>query len=740
MKTYIIIQAFLSKHYNNINTLQSVAKKILNIKERKFKCYETLTEAQEVVNQKVVKYKNSAYNLGNLYASSVGIIEINMEKEELSNIRTKMNNPEIIENAIIGVYFNNMYIPRNRLGIANNESEHLKEMQLNTNDIQLSLPYNSPLFYLNLIPNELRFLLLIDYKLFDYKHENWRHYNDREPGCIEDLFMAETYLMQRHLYLSKKPKPFSMSAFTSFHCLLSKSVAKLTIGSGLKEGVFREYSNCFPLDKDAVTKEGIQELLYRIKKDNNLDGFMIGKLHKSKIVYNFINTLEMIIFNAVPVSNGLPANSSLIEVSSSTKTEEIVTYIGKLMPLAIERTYLESIKYFNELTLEQVNDIVCCSLDFEEIVNSIRFGSMFWAYMREHLDSLKYQFLVSPSKAEYLFEIAHARQHALARAGGHANVNIANYSEDGLNELANNIFNLIRHEKVKLYFFAPASSIAQQNGYQAIDDYNENMLLSKTNEEKISCICTLVRELELNHLFSDVNLRTCYFTLNDQLLEHGIKPTSLYNPNRLDAYSAEQFKGQVIEGIYRINYIINQAPILIKKNDSINNQYLNKINSNLNNAFAAPEVKKSKVETTDYQAISYSLHTLLVHNQQLYSEVSTLINKYNNICSSFPETFTLGEPRKVSQMRDALVKLEITNNIDQFFESVVKFEDDNKDVKYYSEINNDIYLLQKSYAQIKPPVSITLITSEQPPAVILSEIKSSIDNQDTRQSSVKLSN
>lgn len=71
--------------------------------------------------------------------------------------------------------------------------------------------------------------------------------------------------------------------------------------------------------------------------------------------------------------------------------------------------------------------------------------------------------------------------------------------------------------------------------------------------------------MKLLHLFHDVNCRTNYFLLNQELALNGIKPAMLYNPNRMDCYSKEEFIEEVKQGIFRHDFVISNQKVLTEK-------------------------------------------------------------------------------------------------------------------------------------------------------------------------------
>jgi hypothetical protein len=82
-----------------------------------------------------------------------------------------------------------------------------------------------------------------------------------------------------------------------------------------------------------------------------------------------------------------------------------------------------------------------------------------------------------------------------------------------------------------------------------IDDYQRKILLAENERDKIRLIAICIQELEVTHPFPDGNCRTfCLLALNKLLIQNGLTPSLIENPNQFDAYSIEELCDQIILG------------------------------------------------------------------------------------------------------------------------------------------------------------------------------------------------
>lgn len=81
-----------------------------------------------------------------------------------------------------------------------------------------------------------------------------------------------------------------------------------------------------------------------------------------------------------------------------------------------------------------------------------------------------------------------------------------------------------------------------------IDDYEAEIVLCATDDEKITSICKYIQRIEQLHPFADGNVRTIYILLNKLLRDHGLTFSLLLNPNRFDACDLVDLVRMVKEG------------------------------------------------------------------------------------------------------------------------------------------------------------------------------------------------
>lgn len=73
-------------------------------------------------------------------------------------------------------------------------------------------------------------------------------------------------------------------------------------------------------------------------------------------------------------------------------------------------------------------------------------------------------------------------------------------------------------------------------------------LIANPKEEKIKLIAQTCQTLDQLHLFTDGNIRTIYLLLNKLLMENGLLPTTLEDPNIIDCFSVDEITAKIIAG------------------------------------------------------------------------------------------------------------------------------------------------------------------------------------------------
>lgn len=83
-----------------------------------------------------------------------------------------------------------------------------------------------------------------------------------------------------------------------------------------------------------------------------------------------------------------------------------------------------------------------------------------------------------------------------------------------------------------------------------VKQYEQDIKKAKNDEQKITAIVTCIHELEILHPFEDANCRTiCVLLLTKLLIEQGLKPTIVKNPNRFDAFAVSELCDEVMLGM-----------------------------------------------------------------------------------------------------------------------------------------------------------------------------------------------
>ncbi|MGE4349009.1 MAG: hypothetical protein AB7D28_04535 [Candidatus Berkiella sp.] len=91
---------------------------------------------------------------------------------------------------------------------------------------------------------------------------------------------------------------------------------------------------------------------------------------------------------------------------------------------------------------------------------------------------------------------------------------------------------------------------------QILTEYERNMSLASTKEQKLHLIVENIAHLERIHPFWDANCRTlCIMVLNKELIRHGFSPVILEDPNRFDCFSTNELMNEVIIGFSNYEYV-----------------------------------------------------------------------------------------------------------------------------------------------------------------------------------------
>jgi hypothetical protein len=599
-----------------------------------------------------------------------GIIELEIEEEselneenilrfckEVQELSTDKERAKKCFSLMKAVYVKGFKLPFDQLEIRAREMAHINSLNFNLVDdaqLQLTLP---PLLYLKKIHPELRFLLFTDYQFF-LNFENWRHYNAREPGgkgCIYDLFRATTYLCKR---LPQLLKVFILEDIKTVQKILSESV--FAGSSEDRRGIFRKDYNAFPLHPDAVTVEGIKELLQRIKSDNEADGFRIGSVERSTIVSSFCQRMSMIIREE---KSWKKLSGEMDELSRGTLEK-----LKELEQKAIRETC--KVKNIEEQTVETIiNGFL------QDFTPSLRVSrSNFWGNLSYYYLDLARGFFRKSTKLEFQYDLSRGRAQALACAGDVevTAVNIKEFSDSELETLAENIYAQIQLSN-DIYLFPPEPKLAEKWANVALAKYQRAIPQAKSPMAIIEAIDNLVHEWEILHLFHDVNCRTNYLWMNFLFLAHSIKWSTEFNPNRLDALSSKERVQQHIQGILRTDHIIEHQEQQLQDNRRIDLIYLADSMGMKTVDYSTGELSQVKVDF-QYQEISQQLVDGLDEHEKIFKQhLARVIKKYDlqsksNLSSVSAVIFPI--PPGYLEFSNALKQFQNNYDAHLFFKSV----------------------------------------------------------------------
>lgn len=428
--------------------------------------------------------------------------------------------PETIRRSIVAVHVPGWgKVDLSNLTADAREQEHLASLR--ASELELREPPNT---FLQRIPIQLRYLLFLDYELFHSCKETWVDYQQREYLSVNNLFeTAAAILTQAN---QQKEEVLNLEYIQKLHALLSWQIVS-------RPGQFRpdDYS-VLPINATSASLPGIKELLLRIKKDNQPGGFLIGEFKKFKIASSVLRAVRI----ALEKKSDKEVLANKFEIVDAV-LQELSKEDARITRNAVMKVVTQVMQ---DLQLDQV-----LSSD-DPVINILR--------IENRIENSQLQ-------SEFQFCIDFARSYPLAGIGSQVN-DISNYSDEQIDNLAKEIYEKMRSQ-IKIHIFPPSLPLTIKMANDAFEKYHLDIKTAKTSEEKIAVIVSLAHEIEIIHLFLDVNCRTAYLLMELLLVLNGLKWTMLYNPNRLDGYSRDELVKEVIDGIARTEYVMNESSLLL---------------------------------------------------------------------------------------------------------------------------------------------------------------------------------
>lgn len=655
--------------------------------------YESLEEAENLI------FEQRALNAGILE------IEISDDSElESSHIKKLVKNvtssgapsekAAVLAPYIKAAYVNGFKISFPLLNPVNSENEHIKQLNYaakTDEDLVLTQP---PLLYLQQLDNDLRYQLFVDNSFFYLRRQNWRYYEMREPGCVFDLFTALEKKIFDYLNSPNKPK-ITFQDIIDLHSLLSKNL----LGKTGRSGVFRDLPSSFTLSSDTATKEGIKEILFRIREDKNPDGFMIGEVKKFDFVAIFCSEIRYLFVKAfVDRANKV--------IPSDTTPDYKFNLYQRFKKEALDKAYEEISKtiVIDKQEFEKIINNFISTKNVDDLIQQINHDEFFWDEAKFYFAKFEAEAGKQSNKDEFDFETNASRENALAGIGNKHD--IKNYTDSEIDTLASDIYQHIAEKKLTVSILTPSPTLAQEWAQKAINQYNEDIFKATTPQHLIKTIDALAHEIEILHLFHDVNTRTIYLLYNMLSLAVFIKWDMEFNPNRFDAYSQSQRFEQHKQGIARTDYTIAHQAELLKMERQIDKNYETIAASQRPNiSYQAPE-RISGSSGMDYVKMTAPLKEKLENYQADYNNMlDKLISKYEKAPEVSSKLFSPSGTSAGSHisMLKALKQLKETKHILLFFHEMNK-EPLSKEVKEDIESIRKLtgYYNDKWLKEIKP--------------------------------------
>lgn len=131
---------------------------------------------------------------------------------------------------------------------------------------------------------------------------------------------------------------------------------------------------------------------------------------------------------------------------------------------------------------------------------------------------------------------------------------------------------IIRENSCKVFLGKDTIENIHTRINSSIKNYYLAIQNSQPDDEKLIAIIRFVKDLEVNHYFTDANCRTTVCLLmNKLLIDNGFCPSIHENPNRVDGYSTQELTREVKNGMERFkSYSIQPENKLALKKIHIN--------------------------------------------------------------------------------------------------------------------------------------------------------------------------
>jgi ankyrin repeat protein len=170
------------------------------------------------------------------------------------------------------------------------------------------------------------------------------------------------------------------------------------------------------------------------------------------------------------------------------------------------------------------------------------------------------------------------------------------------------------------FYIAPREDVETILG-KITDSYNEKIKLAETLDDKVEVIVSHIKYYEILHPFKDANGRTFVNTLmNTLLMQQGLPPATLYEPNVFDLYSSKELVTVVKEAMFNTMRIIDAN----KKEQELS---LYGYESNEEDSLEFIELLKSP-SVEHLQSLKFSSKAQSINNEIVSEFLSTLGKSY----------------------------------------------------------------------------------------------------------------
>ena len=139
---------------------------------------------------------------------------------------------------------------------------------------------------------------------------------------------------------------------------------------------------------------------------------------------------------------------------------------------------------------------------------------------------------------------------------------ITEFQKTGVVEISIDILNEFPEDRLE--------EITSEILSKVFDDFNQNIRLCESEDEKIRVIMRHVQLIDQIHPFADGNVRTCYILMNKLFVDHGLGFCLPMNPNRFDMCSLDELCSMAKDGFLNFQQVMQhrtETTLVLENNE-----------------------------------------------------------------------------------------------------------------------------------------------------------------------------